>query len=453
MAQTLLTTAFALALLPPAQADRGAEVKRLMQPLIDAGIVPSAVVGIYENGRPAVFAFGKLSAETPSAPTGNTVYEIGSISKVFTGVLLADAVERGVVKLDDPLSKYLPDGVRAPRRDGKGILLWHLSTHTSGLPRIPDNMNAQSNDPYKAYGTKELWDFIDGVRPATEPGASYAYSNLGAGLLGTVVAKASNSTYEKLLKDRVANPLGMTDTTVKLTRKQKKRLAPPHSSGRKASNWEFDSMVGCGGIRSTADDMLKFVKATLSQGGDGLHRAITRSTKRLFTLPTAPAGIGLGWQIAQDGSTLWHNGQTGGYHSAMFVNPLNNTGVVVLSNGADPTVGVVAERVIQMLAGIPVKPPNVRRSIDVVEKQLERLVGVYPSTLGFTISITREGNALMAQLTNQAPLRVWPESPTLFFYREVKAELEFEIDKKTGKASSVTLYQHGREMRCERRDG
>jgi CubicO group peptidase (beta-lactamase class C family) len=452
MTQILLAAAVTLALPPTAQADRGPEIKRLMQPVIDAGVVPGSVVGIYENGKPAVFAFGGLSAESPSAPSGSTVYEIGSISKVFTGILLADAVERGVVKLDDPLSKWLPEGVRAPERDGKEILLWHLSTHTSGLPRIPGNMDAHSDDPYRAYGTKELWEFIGSVRPVTEPGTTYAYSNLGAGLLGTLLAEASNATYETLLRERVALPLGMTDTTVKLTRKQKERLAPPHSGGRRVSHWEFNSLVGCGGIRSTVDDMLKLVEATLSQGDDGPHRAITRSTKRRFTLPNAPAGMGLGWHIAQDGSTLWHNGQTGGYHSAMFVDALRGTGVVVLSNGADPTVGVVAERIIQMLAGIPVVPPNVRQSIDVAERQLDRLVGVYPSTHGFTIYVTREGNALMAQLTNQAPLRVWAESPTRFFYRDVKAELEFEIDEETGKAACVTLFQHGMEMRCERKE-
>jgi len=452
MTRTLLTAALALAFLPATRADRGADVKRLMQPVIDAGIVPCAVVGIYENGQPAVFAFGKLSEDTPSTPSGRTVFEIGSISKVFTGILLADAVERGVVMLDDPLSKYLPEGVEAPKRDGKEILMRHLATHTSGLPRIPANMDAHGEDPYKDYGAKELWEFIGGVTPVAEPGASYAYSNLGAGLLGTLLAEASNSTYKKLLKQRITKSLDMTDTVVKLTRRQKKRLAPPHSNGRKSSNWEFDALVGCGGIRSTVDDMLKLVEATLSPGADGPHRAITRSTKRLFTLPNAPAGMGLGWHIAQDGSTLWHNGQTGGYHSAMFVNQLNGTGVVVLSNGADPVIDVVAERIIQTLAGVSVEPPDVRKSVDLTEKQLERLVGVYPSPLGFTMYITREGAALMAQVTNQAALRVWPESPTRFFYREVKAELEFEIDKKTGEASSVTLYQHGREMRCERKD-
>ncbi len=157
-----------------------------MQPVIDAGLVPGAVVGIYEGGQATVFSFGQLSEKSPSAPDGDTVFEIGSISKVFTGILLADAIERGKVKLDDPLSEHLPEGVESPRHDGDEILLWHLSTHTSGLPRIPTNMDANSDNPCKAYDTKTLWEFVGHVRPATKPGQNYAYSNLGAGLLGTL---------------------------------------------------------------------------------------------------------------------------------------------------------------------------------------------------------------------------------------------------------------------------
>ena len=450
MTHTLLTTAMTLALLPAAT-DHGPQVKPLIQPLIDAGLIPGAVVGIYQNGESSVYAFGHLSKDKPTAPNSKTMYEIGSISKVFTGILLADAVERGIVKVDDPLSKHLPDGIKGPKRDGKEILLWHLSTHTSGLPRLPDNIGAEIANPYKAYGTRELWDYMDRATVLTDPGKTYAYSNLGAGLLGTLLAKASNSTYEKLLKERIATPLGMKHTTLTLSRQQKRALAPPHNGDRVVSGWDFDSLAGCGGVRSNMDDMLKLVEATLSQGSDAVERAITSSTKKRFTLPNAPAGVGLGWHIAQDGSTLWHNGQTGGYSSAMFVSKVLNAGVVVLTNGSDPATTVVGERILQMLMGIKVEPPSVRKSIDMSARALDQLVGEYPSTVGFTIYITRDGDALMAQLTNQSPLQVWPESPTLFFYRDVEAQLRFAVDSKTGEATSVTLLQDGRELYCQRK--
>ncbi len=455
LARWILTVAVLLAVMPAFSAgrDREAEIGRLVKPLIDSQLIPGVAVGIYENGKATVFGFGSVGGEKARKPNGRTIYEVGSISKVFTGVLLAEAVQRGEVGLDDPLSKHLPNGVQAPKRDGKEILLWHLATHTSGLPRIPSNMAATDlANPYASYDREKLWSAIGGFRPATPMGETYAYSNLGVGLLGTLLSRAADKPYERLLRTRIAKPLKMKDTTTVLSRSQKKRLAPPRAAGgQPTSNWDFDCLVGCGGVRSTVDDMLKLVAATLSDKSDGIHDAIKLSTERKYTMPGLMSGIGLGWQIAQDGSTLWHNGQTGGYHSGLFVDRLKHTGVVVLANGAEPQVSAVAESIIQLLAGIEVKPPNVRSHIAVPVAKLDRLVGEYPSSFRFTISITREGDALMARLTNQTAMRVFPESPTLFFYRDVEAELEFEMDLATDRATAVTLFQNGRKFRCVRK--
>ena len=435
--------------------DRREDVERLIRPVIEAGLVPGAVVGIYERGQTRVMSFGRVKPGEPAAPDGRTIYEMGSITKVFTGILLADAVQRGQFNLDDPLSKHLPKGVRPPKRDGKEILVWHLATHTSGLPRLPTNMEAKGDNPYHGYGKSELWEYISGCRPATAPGSTHAYSNLGMGLLGTLLAETADTSYENLIEERIAKPLGMSDTTVSLSRAQGRRLAPAHDAGgRQVSNWKFGTLVGCGGLRTTVDDMLKLIGAMLSDGNDGIHGVLKLSMQRRFTIPDVPgqAGFGLGWQIAQDGLTLWHGGQTGGYHCSVFVIPFRKSGVVVLSNGADPAISVVAERIIQTIFGMAVEPPEIRRSISVTAEQLDRLVGVYPSTAGFVITVTREGEALFARLTNQQALRVYPESPTLFFYREVEAELGFEIDQSTGKAKAVTLFQHGMEFHCPRKD-
>ncbi len=434
-------------------AGREADVKRLMDPVIAAGVAPGAVVGLLEQDKATVLAFGHLAADGAQAPDGRTVYEIGSISKVFTGILLADAVRRGEVALEDPLSRHLPEGVKAPQRDDQNILLWHLATHTSGLPRVPTNMNADGANPYAAYTVKDLWAYCNSGQPDAAPGQHYAYSNLGAGLLGTLLAERSGKPYEQLLAERITEPLKMTDTTVALSTEQRRRLAAPHAGGIKGTNWDFDALVGCGGIRSTVDDMLLLARATLSDRTDGVYGSIALSTRRHFTLPQGGGGMALGWHIAGDGSTLWHNGQTGGYHCAMFVNPLNNTAAVVLSNSSDSTVGTVAERLIQLLAGMPVVAPKIRSHIQVATEQLDKLVGEYPSQFGFTIYVTRDGAALFARLTNQSALRVWPETATRFFYREVEADLQFEIDAQGGQASAVTLFQNGMEMRCVRKNG
>jgi CubicO group peptidase (beta-lactamase class C family) len=267
-----------------------------------------------------------------------------------------------------------------------------------------------------------------------------------------VLAKVANKSYSELLRERIAAPLEMNDTTVTLSAGQRRRLAGPHVGDVKSTNWDFDALVGCGGIRSSVDDMMKLVAATLSDREDGVYGAIDLSAERRYTMPHNRAGLGLGWHIAGDGTTLWHNGQTGGYHSVMFVNPLNKTGVVILANSSDPTIEIVGERVIQMLGGANVSPPNVRKSIDVKPDVLDRLVGVYRTTSGMSITFARKGDTLMAQMPNQPALRVYPESDTSFFYRDVEAELEFEIDEEDGKGVGVTLRQHGMRFRFERKD-
>ena len=443
----------AVAATKPGEAWR-AEVMRLSEPLIDAGIVPSLAIGIYDSSRIETYFLGNVdpSGSGPATPPdAHTVYEIGSVSKVFTALLLADAAQHGQVKLDDPLSTLWPKGVAPPTRDGQEITLEQLATHSSGLPRIPANMRADTlDDPYADYTREKLFAFLDGHELVRAPGSQYEYSNLAVGLLGTLLADKSKSTYDALLRERITGPLGMAETCVRLNDEQQRRLAPPYREGQRVSNWDFDALVGCGGIRSTVGDMVKLLAAHVEPGSTSLAEIIANAS-RPRSVPKAPAGgMALGWHIAADRSTFWHTGQTGGYAAAVFVNPAERKGVVVLANGADSTVDVLGERIIQAMFGMKVQPPKVRRSITLVDSQLDRLLGDYDSALGFTISVTREGDALMARVTGQQAIRIYPESATRFFYRAVEAEIEFEIDRKSKSASALTLFQHGQEMRCTR---
>ena len=149
---------------------------------------------------------------------GNTVFEMGSISKVFTGALLADMVARGEVKLDDPIAKYLPQTVKVPSRNGRQITLLDLATQSSGLPRLPSNMRpADFSNPYADYSVQQLYEFLSGYSLTRDPGQRYEYSNLGVGLLGHVLALRAGKSYEEILKERILDPLGMNDTRVDAT--------------------------------------------------------------------------------------------------------------------------------------------------------------------------------------------------------------------------------------------
>lgn len=429
-----------------------ADVRRLAQPLVDGGLVPGLVIGIYDSGRLETYGFGAISKTNPAAPDANTIYEIGSVTKVFTGLLLADAIQHGGVALDTPLSKLLPKDVKSPKHEGHEITLEQLATHFSGLPRIPGNMVHDSLDnPYADYGRDKLFKFLDGYELKRAPGAEYEYSNLGMGLLGTLLADKAGTNYESLLKQRITQPLGMNDTTIHLSPVQQRRLAPPHRSGVRVTNWDFDALAGCGAVRSTVNDMLRLVAAQVKPAGSPLKDALTLAAQRRKPHSDGTRGIGLGWQIAGDRSTRWHNGQTGGYSADVFVSAELDKGVVVLANAAESGVDELAEKLIQSLAGMKVEPPKPRRSVTLTAAQLDRLVGKYPSATGLAMTVTRQDDALFVQLTGQVALRVFAEKPTHFFYREVPAELAFELDPKTDRATALTLFQNGQEIRFPRK--
>lgn len=433
-----------------------AEVKKLAQPVVDAGLVPGMAIGIYEDGRVETYGLGVIAEDRPVPPDASTVYEIGSVSKVFTALLLAIAVGRGEVALSDPLSRLLPANVEAPKRGGKEITLEHLATHFSGLPRLPSNLPVDSlDDPYAGYTREKLFAYLNGLRLRRSPGTRYEYSNLGFGLLGTLLSDQAKMDYDALVRERIAKPLAMADTGVRLSEDQVRRLAVPHRSGFRVSSWDGENaLAGCGALRSTVRDLLRLVAAQVDPASSPLKDALTlvaRRRREVGQNNSGIAGIALGWGIGER-STLLHNGQTGGYSSMVLVNPTHKKGVVVLANGgADSVIDLVAEGILRTMVGESVEPPHIRPSITLSDSQLDRLVGEYPSPYDYSLSITRQGHALLARLTGQPALRVYPETPTRFFYREVEAELEFEIDATTGRASAVTLFQNGQKARFKRK--
>jgi CubicO group peptidase (beta-lactamase class C family) len=302
-----------------------------------------------------------MSAADDRRPDGNTVYEIGSISKVFTGILLADAVHRGEVGLEQSLETLLPTNGTPEYRLGP-ISLRHLATHTSGLPRLPNNMRrADPANPYADYTVELLHDFLAKYEPTRAPGRTSAYSNLGAGLLGNVLAHRAGMSYEQLLRERITGPLGMDQTAIDLTSAMKQRLAPPHAKdGSPASNWDIPTLAGAGGIRSTVDDLLTFLSAQLAPPEGDLGEAINLAWNVHWRpeRPKAPA-MGLGWHVARNGSTRWHNGGTGGYHSMMLASREAPAAVVVLCNTASFDVDRLAEDLLRVVTGTPVEPRQI----------------------------------------------------------------------------------------------
>lgn len=454
------TSVFAAGVGPaPAQEDAlHTLVSQQVVPLVDAQIIPGCVVGVWRDGERRFFGFGGIHADgSGPAPDENTLYEIGSITKVFTAVLLAEMAQSGEVALDTPIAELFPPGRRAPQRGEEPILLWHLAAHASGLPGMPGNMQPiNADDPYEGYTLELMYDFLDGVRPARAPGAGYEYSNLGSGLLGRLLEAKAGMPWHELTADRIFEPLGMSDSVVLADDAIEARIARPSAEGLMSSRWGgLDALAPCGAIVSSAADVLRFAAENIEPSApDGpLARALAASHEPRFTDPATGQVVALGWHLAGDGETLWHNGMTGGYSSMLLVNKAARTAVVVLSNGAAFATTDAGDRIMRALLTGSAEAPVVERAREIAGEHLERLVGDYVSPLGFTIHVTREGGRLGARLTGQPRFRVFPEGdaadPTRFVYRVVPAALVFELTE-VGRATAVTLEQNGLKMRAER---
>src|SRR5271155_2047065 len=204
------------------------------------------VIGVIEPAGRRVVAYGSLEKGDKRPLDGDTIFEIGSVTKVFTSLLLADMVQRGEVALTDPVAKYLPPGVKMPERSGRQITLQDLATHTSGLPRLPPNLAPKDPaNPYADYTVEPLYQFLSSYQLTRDIGSKYEYSNLGGGLLGHVLARRAGLDYEALVRSRICEPLGMKSTAITLSAGMKARMAVGHDRSLDAvENWDLPVLAG-----------------------------------------------------------------------------------------------------------------------------------------------------------------------------------------------------------------
>ncbi len=411
------------------------------------------VVGIIGPDGRRVISYGHLDKGDPRPVAADTIFEIGSETKVFTALLLADMAQRGEVALDDPVSKYLPASVKMPERNGRAITLVDLATHTSGLPRLPSNLSPKDpGNPYADYSVEQLYQFLSGYRLTRDIGSQYEYSNLGGGLLGHVLSLRAGMTYEALVKSRICVPLGMTSTGITLTPDMKARLAAGHDpSMDPAKNWDLPTLAGAGALRSDATDMLAFIAGNLGYTKTPLAPAMAAMLK--LRRPTGQPGmeIALGWHIntANGKEIVWHNGGTGGYRSFMGFDPKARVGVVLLSNAGTPAgVDDIGRHLLDASAPL-ITPPKERKQVAVASKLFDGYVGRYQLAPTFVITVTREGDHLFVQATNQPKFEVFAEGDRDYFLKVVDAQITFVTDGK-GLATELILHQNGRDQRAKR---
>jgi serine-type D-Ala-D-Ala carboxypeptidase/endopeptidase len=316
-------------------------------------------IAVVEHGVRRVFSYGTAKPDS--------IFEIGSITKTFTALILSQLVEQGKVKLDEPVRELLPPGTVTKPAGGE-ITLLDLATQHSGLPRMPDNFApADPANPYADYTPSRLYSFLAKQGVGHPAKTDFLYSNLGFGLLGQALSVRSGLAYPALLKEEVTGPLGLKDTTVSLTPEQQSRFIPGHTASHKpARGWDQDALAGAGAIRSTASDMIAYLEANLhpdvlKPGGNSpaartIAAALTQQHElRADALPGMR--IALAWLYETDSGNYWHNGATGGYSSYAFFNAKGDYAAVVLFNATLSSNGSFADRIGQhigqRLAGKP----------------------------------------------------------------------------------------------------
>jgi CubicO group peptidase (beta-lactamase class C family) len=310
-------------------------IKKAAREGIAADRYQTLVFAVVDGEKSEIVSFGWLPDH--QKPDGDTVYEIGSVTKTFTATLLAETVISGRVQLDTPIQLLLPD-FKIPTRGGRQITLVDIATQRSGLPRMPTDFHDE-NTPYPPYDLGRLKSFLATYKMSRDPGSEYEYSNLGFGLLGIALADSTHWPYGILIEQKILRPLGMKMTGTTLNEAMRAHLAPGFDErGNPAGSWNFgrfDVFEGAGAIRSTAADMLRYLKANMGEGTDTLTGAM-----KLAQTPRCHTGtgnlIGLAWerQSSRRGDVVWHNGGTAGYAAYVGFIADGHRGVVILSNTA-----------------------------------------------------------------------------------------------------------------------
>ncbi|CAN7199668.1 serine hydrolase [Aminobacter sp. LjRoot7] len=431
-----------------------AEIKRILVERIDVqrqsvGIV----VGTFGPGGRVIVSHGNFGAYYARPVDADTGFEIGSITKVFTTLLLAEMAGRGEVGLDDPVAMHLPATVHMPTRDGREITLTDLATHTSGLPRLPENMApADDDNPYADYSVEQMYAFLSAYELPRDIGSQYEYSNLGMGLLGHALSRRAGLSYGALVRERILSPLNMRSTADTPAVYMKSRLANGHDAElMPVLNWDLPTLAGAGALLSTADDMVNFVEMLVDQRASPLRDALatTLSIRR-------PAGAGddetgLGWVISGQGDDqiVWHNGGTGGYRSYLGFMPARGAGIVALSN-TSTEIGVddIGRHLLDSSNPLA-EPPRERIAVTLDPAIYDRYVGTYRLAPEFEIAISRDGASLFAQATGQGRHEIFAENDSQFFLKVVNAQLSFHVDA-DGHATGLTLHQNGIDQQAPR---
>ncbi len=398
----------------------------------------AAAVGVWRDGAAV---YGK--AVRTDALSADPMFEIGSISKVFTGLLLAQAVERGDLKLEDHLGKLLQGEVTL-NPDVAAVTLRQLVTHSSCLPRMPANFSDPSlHNPYLNYDRSMLWSALAELKLAHAPPCDALYSNMGFAVLGELLARRYSKPWEQLVEDNITGPLGMRDTVQHLNDKAA-RLAPAYSGSESTPPWDFIAFAGAGALRSTPADMLLLSRAIMAGKRGPLGGAAQRLLQPLGAIDGSEIGYAIMMRGPLEKRSYFHSGGTGGFRSDWMLMPDKQQALIVMASNAQSPVSIVSGDILAQryqAASTRIAGDNLH---------LPEYAGVYRVDGHMALSFVAQEQKLYGRITGQVFAELTPAAADVFTFPQVGAEFSFQ--REGGKIVGATLRQRGSEFKARRVD-
>ncbi|KAG2478116.1 MAG: hypothetical protein NPMRTH1_760021 [Nitrosopumilales archaeon] len=395
-------------------------VKNTLQQNIEDGFYEGIIIGTVDQYNTEFFALGNISSESIMPIDKNTKFEIASISKLFTATLLADLVSTSRVNISDSITKFLPSNTNISE-ENENITLEQLVTHTSGLPRLPEN---QTNTWREFYSTYDSVQLIQSLSMHSSNSSKYSYSNFGYTLLGYALENVFDQSLQNEVDVKILNEFGMSNTTITNIDDKSENFALGHKNGEPTKDIQWKAPLGAGGYHSTANDLVTFLSVNL--GIDEPTPEFVKLTHQPYYNVTNEfaehqSQSGLGWKISTCPGTkvLWHDGGTDGYRAFLGFEPNKKWGVVVLTN-SETEVEHIGLHLLH------------NSTFDMREFNLDKTYLDYNEVLGtyqmhnYTIKIEKTGNQFFAKINEQPKKKIYPESDTKFFFTDEYSFLEFE---------------------------
>ena len=427
-----------------------AEVEAILNKnLIANGKAKGVAVALVDGNGIRVVVVG--TARSSEAMKPDDMFEIGSVTKTFTGLLLAIADENGEAKLDDPVEKFLPGGIKLRDSAGAPIRMVDLATQRSGLPRLAPNMQPKDpKNPYADYTEQDLLDFLKFFTATNARNEKYEYSNIGFGLLGYTLTRAAKAeSFDALLNARILKPLNMTTTTSNPTLFAERMTQPHDASGRPTPGWDLGAAhAAAGAIRSSAGDMGRYAEAIAGLKPTTLASAIGLATTMREQGPGRINPIGLAWiRIPfNERAFMHHDGGTFGSSSSLMIDQAAKEGVFIVANSSTPLTEIALHLIDRRHSIAPRELPKV---VAVAADLLARYAGTYKLNDQMNIIVRVNTDKVTAQATGQGEFEIFPESDIRFFAKVAPIAMTFgEITE--GKAGSFLLEQNGAKLTARR---